>query len=95
VLYRWLLASQCDAAVPANKDAAILDLNLNGKRSDVLAAALTRRNIPFAFVTGYGRDTLPAAFRQAALLSKPFNPSEVAQTLTSLFDTPNRRNYDR
>lgn len=72
----------------SNFDAAILDVNLNGKRSDVLAAALTRRNIPFAFVTGYGRDTLPAAFRQAALLSKPFNPSEVAQTLTSLFDTP-------
>lgn len=71
-----------------NFDAAILDVNLHGKRSDVVAAALTRRNIPFAFVTGYGRDSLFEAFRNTTLLNKPFSPPDVGETLTSLLKRP-------
>ena len=40
-------------------DAAILDVNLQGQRIDELALELTRRNIPFAFLSGYGKDGLP------------------------------------
>jgi CheY-like chemotaxis protein len=54
-------------------DAALIDANLAGERVDELAAALTRRRVPFAFVTGYGRDALPDAFREAIILSKPFS----------------------
>src|SRR4029078_4348330 len=35
-------------------DAALLDANLAGSPVDVLAAALTRRNLPFAFVVSDG-----------------------------------------
>ena len=44
-------------------DAALLDGNLAGKPVDDLAIALTRRGMPFVFVTGYGRDALPVGFR--------------------------------
>src|SRR5262245_7761017 len=41
-------------------DAALLDVNLAGQPVDELATLLTRKNRPFAFVTGYGRDALPS-----------------------------------
>jgi PAS domain S-box-containing protein len=70
----------------ANKDcdAALLDANLAGQSVEELAAALTQRNVPFAFVTGYGREALPQGFREAAVLGKPFGKDQlhlVVQTL--------------
>ena len=53
-------------------DAALLDANLNGFAVDDLAGSLARKGIPFAFVSGYGREALPVAFRNAELLPKPF-----------------------
>ena len=68
-------------------DAALLDANLRGMSVEEIAAALTRRGIPFAFVTGYGRTSLPVAFQSAPILAKPFT-SEVllgqARKLVSL-----------
>ena len=58
-------------------DAALLDVNLSGHPVDELAAALTQRNIPFAFVTGYGREALPHGFAHAVLLSKPFSRNQL------------------
>ncbi len=37
-------------------DAAVLDANLSGEPVNELAAELSRRTIPFAFLTGYGRE---------------------------------------
>ena len=53
-------------------DAALLDANLRGMSVEEIAAALTRRGIPFAFVTGYGRNSLPVAFQSAPIVAKPF-----------------------
>jgi PAS domain S-box-containing protein len=61
----------------AQCDAALLDANLAGHSVDVLAMMLTKRNIPFAFVTGYGRDALPEAFRDAIVLKKPFSQNDL------------------
>lgn len=58
-------------------DAALLDANLSGYPVDELAALLTQKNIPFAFVTGYGREALPEAFRASAVLAKPFNAEQL------------------
>ena len=52
-------------------DVALLDANLSGEGVDEVAAALTRKNIPFAFVTGYGRNSLPRPFQTAPVLNKP------------------------
>jgi CheY-like chemotaxis protein len=65
-------------------DAAILDINLQGQRVDDLALELTRRNIPFAFLSGYGRDGLPHGFGQALLISKPFNSAQILDVVAQL-----------
>src|SRR3546814_2497910 len=70
-------------------DGAFLDGNLNGETVDDVAAALTRREVPFLFVSGYERDHLPPAFSDVATISKPFSPrseehTSELQTLLSL-----------
>src|SRR3546814_20674122 len=51
--------------------------NLSGEAVDEVAAALTRKCMPFAFVTGYGREALPEAFRHAPLLNQPLLPKSA------------------
>ena len=65
-------------------DAVLLDGNLRGHPVDEIAAALTRRNIPFLFVTGYGPDSLPADFRHVTILSKPFSQSHLLESAARL-----------
>jgi PAS domain S-box-containing protein len=65
-------------------DAALLDINLTEERTDELAATLLRRKVPFAFLTGYGRETLPPTLQTAVLIAKPFRPEEVIATLGEL-----------
>ena len=43
-----------------------------------------QRNIPFAFVTGYDREGLPAAFASAAILSKPVKSEELLPFIAGL-----------
>jgi PAS domain S-box-containing protein len=70
----------------ADFDGALVDANLAGHPVDDLAAALTKRNIPFAFVTGYGREALPAAFGEGIVLDKPFTQEQLLATVGLLFD---------
>jgi PAS domain S-box-containing protein len=67
-------------------DAALLDVNLGGQPVDDLAAALTRRNIPFAFATGYGRSGLPAGFREGPILNKPFTGAQLEAVVGTLLN---------
>ncbi|HEY6994819.1 MAG TPA: PAS domain S-box protein [Xanthobacteraceae bacterium] len=61
----------------ANFDAALVDVNLAGRTVEEIAAALTQKNRPFAFVTGYGREALPRGFQDAVVLGKPFGRDQV------------------
>ncbi|MBV9112177.1 MAG: PAS domain S-box protein [Hyphomicrobiales bacterium] len=65
-------------------DAALVDANLGGQPVDELAISLAREKIPFAFVTGYGRDALPQEFRQNLLLGKPFSPDQLLGVVFTL-----------
>src|SRR5215208_410366 len=65
-------------------DAALMDANLAGYPVDDLAAALTQKNIPFAFVTGYGRMALPLGFRDALVLNKPFGQEQLLAVMEVL-----------
>ena len=65
-------------------DAALLDVNLSGHPVDELAAALTKHAVPFAFLTGYGREALPRGFGEAKMLGKPFSQHEVLAMLAHL-----------
>jgi signal transduction histidine kinase/DNA-binding response OmpR family regulator len=69
-------------------DCALLDANLRGCPVDQVAAALTRRKIPFIFVTGYGRSALPASFQQAPILPKPINDKQLIDAIKRILSTP-------
>jgi CheY-like chemotaxis protein len=68
-------------------DCALLDANLHGRSVDDIAAALTRRKIPFVFVTGYGRSGLPTAFQHAPVLAKPVTEEQLLEAVTALVST--------
>ena len=59
------------AAKTSNLQAGILDVNLGGEKTYAVADILTDRKIPFAFVTGYGPDSIVSAFYHAPVLQKP------------------------
>jgi hypothetical protein len=73
-------------AAEGSFDIALIDANLGGHRVDEVAAILAGRKIPFAFSTGYRRETLPAAFGHAPILAKPFSGDEVIGMLCSLLN---------
>jgi len=63
-------------------DGALLDVNLRGQRVDEVAAILSDRGIPFLFTSGYGRENLPAAFRDGAeLLAKPVSDQTLVRAV--------------
>jgi PAS domain S-box-containing protein len=65
-------------------DGALLDANLHGRSVDDIAAALTRRNVPFIFVTGYGREGVRSSFKNATILSKPVSNKQLIQAVCAL-----------
>lgn len=67
-----------------NFDVALLDGNLGGRPVDALAAQLTQKGVPFAFVTGYGREGLPVAFRTAPIVGKPFTQEQIVAAVSQL-----------
>ena len=69
-------------------DAALLDGNLRGEPVDEVARQLAAREIPFCFVSGYGREHLPRGYDMAPLIEKPFRPDALHTTLTALLSHP-------
>jgi hypothetical protein len=65
-----------------------VDANLRGQPVDDIAAALTRKGIPFVFVTGYGREALPSSFAHARTLKKPFTEEQLREAASLLVDQP-------
>jgi PAS domain S-box-containing protein len=69
-------------------DAALLDANLQSEPVDDIAAALARGNVPFLFVTGYGRESLPRAFASTAMIAKPFSQQQLVDAAARLVEQP-------
>lgn len=65
-------------------DAAMLDMNLNGVATVVVADALAARGVPFVLATGYSTNDLEERLKSRPLLQKPFRQEDVAQTLIKL-----------
>ncbi len=76
-------------------DGALLDANLHDRPVDQIAAVLAQRNIPFFFVTGYGRKHLPHAFANRIIIAKPFSWEELASASAALFVKPGRAAAER
>ena len=67
-------------------DAALIDANLSGEPITAVARALADRGIPFAYVTGYGRESLPGDF-QAPIVPKPFDADQLLAAARRLLAT--------
>lgn len=65
-------------------DCAILDINVHGERIYPVAAVLSRRDIPFVFVTGYGREDIKEPFRDRPVLRKPFDRRAIGKALARI-----------
>jgi CheY-like chemotaxis protein len=62
-------------------DFAVLDINLQGEISFVVADALKERHVPFVFATGYGQPAIPANHQQVPRWEKPFEPEALTEAL--------------
>jgi DNA-binding response OmpR family regulator len=78
------LSEALDAVKHETYDAAVLDVNLAGERIDPVAKALSCRDVPFIFVTGYGTGGLPREFNERPRLCKPFKITDLLAQLGSL-----------
>jgi CheY-like chemotaxis protein len=67
-------------------DLALLDVNLGGETAYEIADALTRRGIPFIFVSGYGAGGLDRRYAGAVVLAKPFEPAMLARMIGEVLD---------
>ena len=75
------VARAAQAAREEEFDIALLDINLRGELIYPLAEHLTKRGIPFVFLSGYGGSSLPEKFRTAPRLPKPYDPDALIAEL--------------
>ena len=69
-------------------DAAVLDVNLDGRPSFPVADALAARDVPFVFATGYGPSGLREDLRGRPSLQKPFRLRQLAEALAGAVAAP-------
>lgn len=64
---------------------ALLDVNLGAETSEPVAAELERRNIPFAFATGYG-DASEVTKRHScvSVIQKPYDKSSILNAIAAI-----------
>jgi CheY-like chemotaxis protein len=80
-------ADQAVALINAQAfDAAMVDVNLDGRKSYPVADALAARGVPFVFSTGYSGLSLDDGFRDRPLLGKPYREAELVEILTRLLN---------
>lgn len=65
-------------------DVAMLDMNLNGNKTSVVADALIAHGVPFVFSTGYSDRCLGDEYRDRPVLKKPFMDEQLVEVLTRL-----------
>jgi PAS domain S-box-containing protein len=58
-------------------EAAILDVNVDGQMIYRVADVLSKRDIPFVFVTGYGPESISSRFRHIPVIQKPIEREKI------------------
>lgn len=88
----WDVAGPADAVTTALEiaqsetlDAAVLDLNVEGRLVWPVAAVLRERGVPFLFLTGYDQSQLAHPdYRDAPTIGKPFTERDLLAQLARL-----------
>lgn len=71
------LPQAMELAGSVEADLAILDINLDGKKSFPIAQMLVDRGVRIIFASGYGAPGLEDPFRDAVVMKKPFEPPDI------------------
>lgn len=77
-------ASGLELAARQEVDCAVLDVNLGPGPSFRIARAMRERGIPFLFVTGYDRETIPSEFSDVQRLQKPYQEHDLLTAIGRL-----------
>lgn len=75
------LPQALEMAKGVEADIAILDINLDGRRSFPVAEVLRERGVKLIFASGYGSPGLEAPFLEELILKKPFEASDIGSAL--------------
>lgn len=67
-------------------DIALIDVNLDGDRSDAVADRLAKDGIPFAFITGYSAAGVPERHRDRPIIHKPFRLLDLKTAINKMLD---------
>ncbi|HVZ04326.1 response regulator [Hyphomicrobium sp.] len=79
------LSEALHTAADTEFDIALIDINLGADNSAPIAEILDRREVPFAFTTGYNDLVfLPPPLREYPHLTKPYNPADVKELVLKL-----------
>lgn len=78
------LPKATELAHSADFDLALVDVNLDGRKSFPIADILRERGIPFIFATGYGASGLDPAYVRYPVLTKPFLIEDLKSAITSV-----------
>jgi general stress protein YciG/CheY-like chemotaxis protein len=62
-------------------DGAVLDINLRDERVDRLADRLSAMKVPYVFITGYSRSSIPLRYAAIPLFEKPLHAELFANRL--------------
>jgi len=85
---RVIVAASAEQALEAliheRPSCAILDVLVGARDSFPVADALVKRGIPFAFVSGFGREDVVARHRDRPFLGKPFHIEHLTQCVAGL-----------
>jgi DNA-binding response OmpR family regulator len=77
--------SQVEPALKAAEserfDFALLDVNIAGTKVYPVAEAVAARQIPFLFLSGYGKDATPKDRPEWRVMSKPFKADDLVEKL--------------
>lgn len=75
------------AATNNELQAGILDVNVSGESVYPIAETLSRRRIPFVFVTGYSADSIDPRFNHVPVLQKPVELQTIWAALAQSSNT--------
>lgn len=75
------LPQAIEMAKVTEADIAILDINLDGRRSFPVADVLREKGVKLIFASGYGSPGLEAPFLDEIILKKPFEPMDIRAAL--------------
>jgi DNA-binding response OmpR family regulator len=78
------VAEAMQLVTTAALDGAVLDVNIAGEKVFPIAQELSRRGIPFFFVTGYINTGMPSEYRDRPLLKKPFRVRDLERHLENI-----------